>query len=264
MRGSAGPRVLLATVLAMSMGAAGCNGQPSPSPIAQAGPTVRPSFDAPGPPSALSPDQIRAEIEPLVGQSAISVGEGANRVIAIGLRANAEALAKQLVAQYGTAVEVTVGLFPYPPPASPKRSCEFIPQAGGDHGPLVASVVLDPTVISGGFYRGKVRIKNTSAAPYKLSTDSSFSAYLFRDGDSLPIGVSESGVMGTGFEKTLAPGETLELPAGGGTASCDLGVGYVLPAGSYVSRGLVDFADPVTLENRWFWTEPAVIQVINP
>jgi hypothetical protein len=33
---------------------------------------------------ALSPDQIRAEIEPLVGQSATSVGEGANRVIMIG------------------------------------------------------------------------------------------------------------------------------------------------------------------------------------
>jgi hypothetical protein len=242
----------------------GCDTAPSPSAAAQDGPTVRPSFAAPGPPSHLSPDQIRAEIEPLLGHSATSVGEGANRVIGVGLRANAEAVARELVARYGTAVEVTVGLFPYPPPAAPQRGCPSVQEVSPDHRPLAATLALDPTVVSGAFFRGTVRITNVGLAPYKVSTDSSFSVYLFRPGETVPIGISEGGVVGTGYEQTLASGEALDLPAAGGTASCDLAVGYVLPAAAYVGRALVYFQDPVTFENRWFWTDPSAIQVVNP
>jgi hypothetical protein len=263
MRGSLQRPTPLTPLLMLAALLGGCNPSPSPAVTAQPGPTVRPSFDAPGSPSALTPDQIRAEIEPLLGQSAISVGEGANRVIAIGLRANAEALARELVARYGTAVEVTVGLFPYPPPTAPQDGCAFVREVTPDHRPLAAGLVLEPTVPSGGFYKGTVRITNTGPAPFALDTESSFSVYLFRPGEDVVIGVSEGGVMGTGYGKTLAPREALDLPAGGGTASCDLAVGYVLPAGAYVGRALVGFADPITLEFRWFWSEPAPIQVVN-
>ena len=62
----------------------------------------------------------------------------------------------------------------------------------------------------------------------------------------------------------LTPGEGIELGAGGGTASCDLAVGYVIPAGSYVGRAVVDCQEPVTFENRSFWSDAAPILVVTP
>jgi hypothetical protein len=159
---------------------------------------------------------------------------------------------------------VTVGLFPYPPPESAQRGCGPQTPIVRDHRPLTALLTVEPTVASGGFFKGKVRITNAGAVPYELSTSSSFAVYLFRPGEAIPIGISEGGWMGTGYGKTLAPGESLELPAGGGTASCDLAVGYVVPPGSYQGRALVDYQEPVTFENQPFWSEPAPIQVVAP
>jgi hypothetical protein len=265
-----GRPVSLLTILAIGALLGGCDGGPStppssdPRPPTGAGPTARPSFVAPGSPSGLSPEQIRAEIEPLMGQAGISLGEGANGVIQVGLRANAEAVARELVETYGSAIQVTVGLFPYPPPAAPQRACQRLAQVVAVHPPLSAAVLLPPTVVGGDFLKGQLRITNTSGVPYELITSSTFSVFLFRPGEALPIGGSEGGVMGTGYGKTLGPGEAVGLDAGGGTASCDLAVGYVVPAGTYQARALVDVQDPVTFENRFFWSDPTSIEVVDP
>lgn len=256
--------------LALGVLLGGCAGAPSPppttgvEPTTGAGPTVRPSFEAPGSPSALSPEQIRAQIEPLMGQAGIGLGEGANGVIQVALRANAEMVARELVATYGSAIRVSVGFFPYPPPEAPQRACQRLPQASADHRPLTAAVVLPATVVGGDFIKGKARITNKSAVAYDLTTSSTFSVFLFRPGETMPIGASEGGSVGTGYGKTLGPGEAVELDAGGGTASCDLAVGYVVPAGSYEARAVVDFQDPVTFENHAFWSDPAPIDVVAP
>jgi len=62
----------------------------------------------------------------------------------------------------------------------------------------------------------------------------------------------------------LDPGEAVDLEASGGTASCDLALGYVLPAGTYEARALVDYQEPVTFESRAFWSEPTLIEVVAP
>lgn len=254
----------LATILTAGALLMGCDAGPTPSPAVTPGPTPRPTFDAPGSPSALTPEQIRAEIQPIMGQSGLSLGEGANGVISVGLRADAEELARELLAKYGSAVELTVGFFPYPPPEVPQRACAWIPQVAGMHAPLVATVALPQTIVGGQFFEGKLHITNAGPALYELSTSSTFSVYIFRPNEAIPVAGAEAGSMGTGFGKTLAPAATVALHAGGGTASCDLAIGYVLPAGVYQARALVDYQVPVTFELRYFWSEPSTIEVVDP
>lgn len=192
------------------------------------------------------------------------VGEGANRVIGVGLRANAEALARELNTRYGAAVELTVGLFPFPPPTAPQRACDQVRRPVVDHQPLEAAVAIGPTVVAGDFIRGKVRLMNAGVGPYELNSSSTFPVYLFRPGDQTPVGSPEGASAGTGFGKTLAPGETVLLDAGGGTASCDLALGYVVPAGTYEARALIDFQEPVTFDLRFFWSAPTMVEVVRP
>lgn len=226
--------------------------------------TVAPSIEAPGSPTALSPAEIRARIEPFMGEQGISIGEGAGGVIVVGLRANAEELARKLHATYGDAVQLSVGLFPFPPPDAPERTCLHLPQTVPLHVPLAGALAVDGPAIVGAFYRGSVRLTNVGPAPYELSTSSNFNAYLFRPGETSPIAMSEGGSMGTGYGKRLAPGESVQLDAGGGTASCDLALGYALPPGVYEARALVDFSDPQTFEVRYFWTDPATLEIVGP
>jgi hypothetical protein len=226
--------------------------------------TVRPSIEAPRSPTSLSPAEIRAQIEPFMGEEGISIGEGAGGVIVVGLRASAEELARKLHATYGDAVQLSVGLFPYPPPDAPERTCTRLPQTAPLHAPLAGALAVDGPVGVGEFYRGSVRLTNAGPAPYELSTSSGFTAYLFRRGETTPIGASEGGSAGTGFGKTLAPGEFVQLDAGGGTASCDLALGYALSPGTYEARALVDFSDPQTFELRYFWTDAARLEIVAP
>lgn len=252
-------------VLAVGPIMLGCQAAPpSASPAATPGPTPRPTFRPPGSPAALTPEQILAEIDPLMGESGMSLGEGANRVISVGLRANAEDVARELLDKYGSAIEVTVGNFPYPPPDVPQRACDWTPQVARDHAPLVGTVGFDPTVVGGEFFRGKLRITNAGPVPYQLETSSNFSMYLFRPGELLPIGSPEGGSMGTGYSKLLDPGATVEFDASGGTASCDLALGYVLPGGMYEARALVDFQDSETFELAYFWSDPTTLEVFDP
>ena len=243
---------------------AACDTAPPASPATTANGTQRPSFETPGPPSGHTPEEIRAAIEPHLGKEVISVGEGANRVIGIGLRANAEALARELNGRYGAAVDLTVGFFPYPPPEASQRRCVQGRQTVADHRPLLATLGIDRTVVAGDFFQGKVRLRNGGNVQYALETSSDFSVYLFRPGDPLPVGSSEGGVAGTGFRTALAAGQAVDLDAGGGTASCDLAMGYVLPAGTYQARAFVDYNEPVTSDLRFFWSEPVLIDVVNP
>jgi hypothetical protein len=237
---------------------------PATPPPATVAPTIQPSFQVPGSPSALTPAEIRAKIEPFAGQGVISIGEGAGGVIVVGLQASGEALARELHATYGPAVQLSVGLFPFPPPAAPGKPCLQMPATMPLHAPLAGALIVDGPVVAGDFFQGAVRLTNAGPAPFELSTSSGFPARIFRPGEPTPIGASEGGSAGTGFSKRLTPGETVELGAGGGTASCDLALGYALPAGTYQARALIDYSDPATLELRYFWSEAATIEIVDP
>jgi hypothetical protein len=211
----------------------------------------------------LSPAAIRAELEPFLGDQIISIGEGAGGVINVGLRATGEELAGQLHATYGDAVRISVGLFPFPPPENPQRACVNIREVVRDHAPLLAAVAVDRTIDAGTFFRGTVRLTNAGILPFQLETSSNFSVHLFRPGESEPIGGSEGGMVGTGYSAPLDPGEAVELEAAGGTASCDLALGYLLPAGVYEARAIIDF-QTATGELAFFWSDPATVELINP
>lgn len=69
--------------------------------------------------------------------------------------------------------------------------------------------------------------------------------------------------MGTGLLLTLLPGQTQDVKAFGGTASCDPALGYVLPAGTYQARALIDFS-PGESGVHVFWSDPIQIEVVAP
>lgn len=212
-------------------------------------------------PPTLSPEEICAEVEVL--KEVISLGECAG-VITVGVRSSAQALARNLREKYGDAIEISVGLFPYPPPDDPQRACLDIRPIVLEHSPLVAAVEVDRTIVAGAHYEGEVRLTNAGPVSLEFDTSSNFSLFLFRPGDPDPIGMSELGSMGTGYGADLAPGESVRLPAVGGTASCDLGLGYVVPAGIYEARALVDFEMDPEEEAVFFWSDPATVEVVNP
>ena len=63
---------------------------------------------------------------------------------------------------------------------------------------------------------------------------------------------------------TLTPAESILLPGFGGTASCDLALGYTLPPGAYEARALVDFVRDPEDEVVFFWSEPSTVEIVNP
>jgi len=189
------------------------------------------------------------------------IGSGADEVVVVGLRATGEELARELQTRYGRSVEITVGVLPYPPSEDPQRGCLHLRDLGQLEPPLRASVAVDSTIVAGTYYRGTVRLTNTEVAPYELETSNGFSLYLFRPGDPVPVGVREGTTAGTGFSKRLEAGESIELPAGGGTASCDPALGYIVPAGTYDVRAQIHVRPPEG-ESADFWSEPATVDVL--
>ena len=221
-----------------------------------------PALETPGAPTIVSPEEICAAVEML--EDSTSLGECAG-IVKVGLRAGAEELARELRAKYGDAIELTVGLFPYPPPNDPERSCLNIRPTVLEHPPLVAAIEIDREIVWGTHFEGTVRLTNAGQVPFKLETSSDFSLFLFRPRESDPIGMSELGWIGTGFSATLAPGESIRFPGFGGTASCDLALGYTLPPDVYEARALVGHSDPdPDKEYRYFWSESSTVEVGNP
>lgn len=262
------------TVLATLVLAVACAGPevatPSPLPSAGESPSqssstapTPPALETSGAPTTVSPEEICAAVELL--EDSTSLGECAG-VVKVGLRAGAEELAQELRAKYGDAIELSVGLFPYPPPEDPERACLDIRPTVLEHPPLVAAVEVGREIVAGTHYEGEVRLTNAGPEPFELETSSDFSLYLFQPGESDPIGMSELGWIGHGSGASLAPGESIRFPGNGGTASCDLALGYTLPPDVYEARALVGFqSDPNPDEPPlYFWSEAAPVQVVNP
>jgi hypothetical protein len=261
-------RLSLIAILAV---AGACTGPTasSPAPTATDAATVVPPPTAPASTDPVSstaanpaPEAICRELEQL--SALIYLGDCAIAPIRVGVLANAEDVARELFEKYGDRLEVSVGLFPYPPPADPQRACVGIRPVVAAHAPLVATVLIDEVIVGGNHYQGTVRLTNDSPKPFELETSSNFSLYLFRSGEADPIGLSEGGSVGTGRVATLGPGESIEIEAAGGTASCDLDLGYVVPAGSYEVRALIDFKQDLAEPSLFFWSDATAISVVDP
>jgi hypothetical protein len=211
-------------------------------------------------PSPLTPVEIRDEIERRATGRFIDLGLGAG-VVSVTLRAPEAALAQEIVDAYGPAVEVSVGLFPFPLRDDGTRSCA-IGRSFGDHPSLRATLDLPiPPVSAGDSFQATVRIQNISTQPFDLETGADFEVFVFRRGSLTPIG-DGGGTHLVGRELTLLAANATTMPGNGGTSSCDASLGYTLPAGPYEARALVEFSSHETGLTVFFWSEPSRIDIL--
>ena len=99
---------------------------------------------------------------------------------------------------------------------------------------LVATVSLSSaTVRSGLDGEGVVTITNNGPETASINTGSPLVGAVVRSGTSTVVGVLLGGIGNLGDGASLQPGQTHDIQALFGTASCDVALGYALPPGSY-------------------------------
>jgi len=165
-----------------------------------------------------------------------TIGLGAG-VLDLTLRADGDAIAAEVLAEYGELVRITVGLLPYPDRFAGGSQCGPLvgPIAAGL--PLVAAATLDGDMIRSGMdFSGSVSVRNTGVDPIDFQSGPTQTAVVFQPGAEAPSGFFTGGLDAIGFGKRLAPGESVDLEVVGGTASCDPALGYALPSGDYEVR----------------------------
>ena len=251
--------IALATVLVFA--AAGCTtgrGAGSGSPVGTIGGSPTSSTPLGSPDLAA----VRADIESRYMDQLLLIGDGAGTVI-LTLKPTATAAAADILSRYGSAVQITVGFFPYPSPSQASGGCPIAPSRTVDPGPLRAVIELPTSRISHTVgFPAKVTLTNTGSATLKMDTGQPLSIYLFTSDGTALVGASPGAIGGTGLRLELLPGASHEIDAGGGTASCDLRLGYELPDGPYVARAAVEIDG--TSPPGYFWSDPVSIQLTTP
>jgi hypothetical protein len=222
-------------------------------------PASSPAASAAAWPSPLTLGAIRDEITRRAGGELLDIGDEPGKV-AVGLRARDEALAKQIVDAYGSAVDVRVGWLPYPIGTLTEQTCA-LDQVVAPQPSLRATVELSTTTVAAGDnFDATVRIENIGDQRIDVMTDSQFVVYMFRPGETAALsGGPDGGFLGTGLDFSLSPGDSRTIPGYGGTASCDPSVGYVLPAGPYDARALINISTETG--PRVFWSDPSRLDV---
>jgi hypothetical protein len=216
-------------------------------------------------PSPADLGTIQGLINSRAGDQLTQIGPGKGKVN-VGLRPGAVDLARQIVDAYGAAVDVTVGFFSYPGGVLVNNACA-IPSTLADHPGLRATVeIATPKIVSGTTFDPTVRITDIGTSTLTLQTSSSLQVYLFLPGGAKPVGALELAVAGEGRTVSVEPGKSITVPGYGGTASCDLSLGYALRPGSYQARALVDFAPSPEGGNGplVFWGDPLGVEVVPP
>ena len=216
---------------------AACSAAPSTPP----GPTATPTATARTPdPSLLDLSQIRAAIEREYSGQLLGIGDGAGVVI-VAFQSTAEVAAADVIARYGAKVRVTVGGFPYPSPPATTNACAARVATLIDPGALRATIEMPSATIGHAVsFAATVRLTNTGSAAISIVTGQPMFIFLFEPGGTVPVGLFAGPVGGTGMQFGLESGGSKSIPAIGGTASCDLRLGYELPDGPYVARAKVE------------------------
>jgi len=111
-------------------------------------------------------------------------------------------------------------------------------------------------------FPAKVTLTNNGSTTLTIDTGQPLSIYLFEPDGTALVGASPGAVAGTGLGLKLLPGASHAIDAGGGTASCDLRLGYELPDGPYVARAAVEIDE--TSGPGYFWSDPVTIQLVTP
>jgi hypothetical protein len=186
--------------------------------------------------------RVREEIERDLEQRAAqagrqiltSIGEGAG-VICVALRADQETLASELAGRYGSAVELRVGWFCFPP----RRRSHPQPPAGTalqeqTFDGLEISVEAGQQVLEAGDDgHGRLVLRNSSSERTgPLGAGQPLAGSLL-NASLEAVGGYGGWIAGTGLIIDLAPGQSASIPVIYGTASTREDLGYVVPPGSY-------------------------------
>jgi len=182
-------------------------------------------------PGRASQALIRALSAELAGRL-VSVGQGVGPV-EVFLTETEEAMAGELVARYGDAVRVTVGLLPYP-----LEAASSVCQAPvGDESPAgleMTIVPLDEPLTSTGVQpvTFKVQLTNAGDAPIQFVSGTASGTIL--DANGRVVGSAANiAIEDVGIPVDLSPRASTTLPGVVGLASCDPRLGYALPPGEY-------------------------------
>lgn len=213
--------------------------------------------------------QIQREIVDFARPFLVSAGSGgATGVIDVGLRANGEAMARQLVERYGDAVHVTVGLLSYPDRTRPDGLTTCTPPMATLRvdTPLRGTLALETGIVSSGAdFKAKVRVANRGTKVFDFESGSPATALVFAPGGSEAIGTFTGGIGGVGAGKVLGPLESIDIDVLGGTASCDPALGYGLPPGLYEVRAVIDVLtmhDNAPTDIGYILSDPAPLTMV--
>ena len=176
-------------------------------------------------------------------------GISRGRVIA-QLAANQEDLAASFHERFGDAVELRVGMFPYPlasgadgqakgPPAFARPKLPLLPSEEFDVG-LGDEII----VLSGGTKGGVLRIHNRGSAEAVIETNGGVTAHVVdpQTGDGAGGFFGAQAVPLIAFR--IAPGGTASIPLLVGTTSSDRSLGYAIPPGPWAIEV------PIQIEGR--------------
>lgn len=199
----------------------------------------------------------------------VSAGSGgATGVVEVGLRANGEGMARQIVEEYGDAVHVTVGLLSYPDRTRADGLTTCAPAMGTPRldAPLRGTLVLESiSVSSGADFEARVRVANVGIGDFDFQSGAPATALVFAPGGSEAIGTFTGGIGGVGLGQMLGPLDSVDIDVLGGTASCDPAIGYALPPGKYEVRAVIDVLtmhDNAPTEIEYILSDPAPLTIV--
>jgi hypothetical protein len=179
--------------------------------------------------------------------------------VEIVLPATEEALAAELVAQYGEAVSLTVGALPYPLPKDAPSVCTQLNDTQSD--PALEAAIVAPTepFVANGVEPWNFEIQVTNLGDVPIDFVTGIASGIVLDSNGAVVGMPTVVVPDGGIGVELAPGASTVVPGVFDSASCDPHLGYTLPPGQYDLVALVQRSDDVG--HRTFRTarQPIVI-----
>ena len=191
----------------------------------------------------------------------------------IVLRADRREIADELVAAYGTRIQVVLGNFVYPDAAVarldttlPPQPCGLLPTPGPRSAALRWSVPKPLRVNTGGDITTTVAFRNTSRRDVPFDSGDPITGVVTRPGSTTIIARYNGAIAGVGFGGTLRPGDHSTLTGLVSTASCDATLGYALPPGRYTVRflfGGYDYTANGGQKADQFMSTPIPLRITN-
>ena len=168
------------------------------------------------------PDRAASDIEARVAQlmtgpSSVVRSYGGDSAV---LRADQGPLADQLIAEFGSRIQLTVGNFAYPlDPLTARNVCRPFSLAPSTVEGLRATVELaGPSVVSGADFSATVTVTNVGPDQVVVDGADPLTAVILRQGTAEMVAAYDGVIAGTGIGLNLEPGASHAISVYGGTA----------------------------------------------